>query len=278
MDAKAPPIVAIPTADVHTAGRLHQAFLALHRQDWLDAGIGRWLGLFAPQSRWPVVVLGAEGETPDGPVLYGTIVGVWAPQPIPRFDDLLEREGPLARDERPAGGYWHFIAVTTHPDHRQLRLGRPLLQAALDFAARMGAGGARTLSPLVGAAKLVRQLGWEALPVPVRLARLLRRVSDANGLPVLPILQLHPASGAVVEALLWPSRRDEQRSDGATLRFAYPLDPQQRENNRQRYAQWLADRAQLLQAGKATGLGEGYWLLPDHDDTWLFAPDIDPQL
>lgn len=273
-----PAIVELPTQAIGQGGALHAAFVSLHKQDWLDAGIVRWLALFEPHSQWPVVVLGAQGHAADGVVLYGTIVGVWAEQPIARFDDLLELPGPLWRDARPAGGYWHFIAVTTHPAHRQLRLGRPLLGAALAFAVGCGALGARTLSPLVGAANLVRALGWEALPVPVRLARLLRRVADANGQPVLPILALHPASGAVVEALLWPSRRDEARSEGATLRFSYPLPAQEREANQRRYKEWLAVRAGLIQAGAATALDQTHWLLPVHDDSWLFDPRIDPQL
>lgn len=279
MAAPQPPAIGVlPTHELWQGGRLHDAFVALHKKDWLDEGIGRWLGLFAPGSQWPVVVLGAQGKEADGPVLYGTIVGVWAEQPIARFDELLELPGPLARDALPAGGYWHFIAVTTHPTHRQLRLGRPLLGAALAFAAECGALGARTLSPLVGAATLVRQLGWDALPVPVRLARLLRRVADANGQPVLPILGLHPASGAVVEALLWPSRRDETRSEGATLRFAYPLLASEREANQARYQDWLAVRGGLIRAGAATALDEARWLLPPHDDNWLFDRSIDPKL
>lgn len=274
----AAPICLIDPAELQRGGRLHEAFRDLHQQDWIGEGIARWLALLEPDSRWPLVVLGATDADPQRTFLHGTIVGVWATEPIARFDDLLELPGTLHRDARPTGGYWHFIAVTTHPDSRDLRLGRPLLQAALAFATEAGAEGARTLSPAVRAAELVQLLGWQSLPVPVRLARLLRRVADNNGKPVLPILQLHPASGATLEALLWPSRRDEVRSDGATLRFSYPLDSAIRERHAARYRTWLTERASLVSRGRATALPGGLWLLPEHDDAWLFADAIDPHL
>jgi hypothetical protein len=275
-----PPILPLSLADLAKAGRLHAAFCDLHRADWLQAGIVRWLTLLEPHSSWPLVVLGTELPDQTTPTLAGTIVGIWAPTPMERFDDLLERRcpGEPGRDSRPAGGYWHFIAVTTHPKHRELRLGRPLLDAALAFVTRQPGSSARTLSPAIRAHDLALALGWHDMPVPQRMARLLRRVTDPDGRPVLPILQLHPASGAVVEAVLWQSRRDEVRSDHVTLRFAYPLDPDVRANNQQNYQQWLKIRQQAVQAGQATPLSDGLLLLSrdaiGDADKWLFPTDL----
>jgi hypothetical protein len=274
------PILPLSPADLAKAGRLHAAFCDLHHADWLQAGIVRWLALLEPQSSWPLVVLGVELADQLQPTLAGTIVGVWAPTPVDRFDDLLETtcQGTLGRDSRPTGGFWHFIAVTTHPQHRELRLGRPLLDAALAFVANLEGSGARTLSPAVRAHDLAVALGWLDLPVPQRMARLLRRVTDTQGRPMLPILQLHPASGAVVEAVLWQSRRDEIRSDGVTLRFAYPLEADLRARNKQCYQEWLHIRQQAVQAGRTTPLRDGLLLL-DADavgdaDQWLFPADL----
>jgi hypothetical protein len=278
-----PPILPLSLQDLAKTGRLHAAFCDLHRADWLQAGIVRWLALLEPHSSWPLVVLGAELADQRQLTLAGTIVGVWSPTPIARFDDLLERTcpGEPGRDTRPAGGYWHFIAVTTHPLHREMRLGRPLLDAALAFVTSLPGSGARTLSPAVRARDLAVALGWQHMPVPQRMVRLLRRVTDPDGRPVLPILQLHPASGAVVEAVLWQSRRDETRSDGVTLRFGYPLDADERASNKQKYLHWLEIRKQAINAGQTTPLREGLLLLNadavGDADKWLFPPDLTQQ-
>lgn len=245
-------------------GDLRPSFEALHRQDWLDQGIGRWLRLIGPRAAWPVVVLGAEVE--GG--LLGTIVGVWAPQPVERFDDLLEARCPggLVGADRPAGGSWHFIAVTTDPRQRHLALGRPLLAAALGWVQRQPGAEMRTLSPAVGLQEALARLGSDR-DDRAAVLRIILRLARTDGAAHLAILGLHPAQGAQLEQVLWRSRADELRSAQVTLRFRYVLDDAARAAQQQAYRDWLERRRQCIAAGgaAAAALPERWWL-PDCGD------------
>lgn len=245
-------------------GALRGAFEALHRQDWLDHGIHRWLRLVEPAGPWPLVVLAAE----HGGALAGTIVGVWAQQPIERFDDLLETacpQGFLAGD-RPAGGSWHFIAVTTDPALRQLALGRPLLAAALAWVKQQPHAEMRTLSPAVGLQDALDRLGANG-DVRAQVRRIVARLAKADGAAHLAILGLHPAQGAQLEKFLWSSRADEKRSAQVTLRFKYRLDDAERAAQQQVYRQWLARRGACIAQGlaQAAEIADRWWL-PDCGD------------
>ena len=259
-----PAIAEIALSRLSAQGELRAELESIHRLDWLDQGISRWLKLLDPQGPWPVVVLGAR--TPVG--LAGTIVGVWAPQPIDRFDDLLESACPQPHhgSDRPAGGYWHFIAVTTDPRQRELALGRPLLAAALAFVRQQPMAQMRTLSPAVGLAEALRTL---ELPGDLRdnCLRVLRSLARVDGGGHLPILGLHPASGATLEKVLWNSRFDEKRSLGITLRFTYDLSPSALESQKAAYRQWLAGRSAAIADGRAlpAPLAQRWWV-PDCGD------------
>ena len=250
-------------------GDLRGALEAIHRVDWLDQGIRRWLSLLDPLGPWPVMVLGGHGE--GG--LAGTIVGVWAQQPIERFDDLLESACPQQwrGADRPDGGFWHFIAVTTDPQQRQLALGRPLLGAALQWVKQRSGAQMRTLSPAVGLADALKMLpnSGEFRPA---ARRVLQSLARCDGAGHLPILGLHPAAGATLEKVLWDSRSDEKRSCGVTLRFAYPLDDGERLAQQQVYRQWLARRAETIAQGTATPaeLPDRWWV-PDCGDRLVIA-------
>lgn len=250
-------------------GDLRGPFEAIHRADWLDQGIRRWLTLLDPTGPWPVAVLG--GRSDGG--LAGTIVGVWAQQPVDRFDDLLETSCPQQwrGADRPAGGYWHFIAVTTDPQQRHLAMGRPLLGAALRWVQLQPGAQMRTLSPAVGLADALKAL---SLPGEIRPAarRIVQSLARRDGAGHLPILGLHPASGAKLEKVLWDSRSDEKRSSGVTLRFAYSLDDAERLAQQQVYRQWLARRAETIAQGQAipAGLPERWWV-PDCGDELVLA-------
>lgn len=252
-------------------GDLRPALEALHRQDWLDQGISRWLALLDPQGPWPVVVLGAE----EGAGLIGTIVGVWAAQPVERFDDLLEQRCPQGwrGADRPEGGSWHFIAVTTDPQQRQKALGRPLLAAALAWVQGQPRAEMRTLSPAVGLQAALDTLGpGEEFRQQVR--RVLLRLARGDGAAHLAILGLHPAQGAQLEKILWQSRADEQRSAHITLRFRYLLDDEARAQQQQAYREWLEKRRQSIAQGLAqpAELPERWWL-PDCGDAAV-APRV----
>ncbi len=261
---KGPEIAEIALSKLAVDGELRAAFEAIHRVDWLDQGIRRWLRLLDPLGPWPVVVLGALA---DG-CLAGTIVGVWAQHPIERFDDLLESPCPqqFRGGDRPAGGLWHFIAVTTDPQQRQLALGRPLLGAALQWVRQQPGAQMRTLSPAVGLADALHAL---QLPGDFRqtVTKVVRSLARRDGAGHLPILGLHPASGAKLDKILWSSRSDEKRSCGVTLRFAYPLDDAERLTQQQCYRQWLVQRAEQIAAGQAdaAALPERWWV-PDCQD------------
>lgn len=254
----------IDLARLKPGGELRQAFEALHRQDWLDQGIFRWLELIGPQGPWPVVVLGAEQDR----ALLGTIVGVWAQQPVERFDDLLENRCPQGYQgaDRPRGGSWHFVAVTTDPQRRQLALGRPLLAAALAWVQSQLGAEMRTLSPAVGLQDALEKLPpGEDFRGQVR--RILLRLARTDGAAHLAILGLHPAQGAQLEKILWQSRADEKRSAQLTLRFKYRLDDAERAQQQQAYRDWLELRRQCIAQGQAkqAELPERWWL-PDHPE------------
>lgn len=264
----------LPLDRVGPAGDLRPAFLRV-QQPWVDDGIARWLDLVAPAGGWPVTVLAAwTDDAPDR--LLATLVGVWAPAPIDRFDDLLEGRAVPAHSgtDRPSGGVWHFIAVTTAPEAKDLSLSRPLLAEGLAWVTRVSPTAlARTLSPAVGLPALAERL--QDGDFRTRAQAVLRRLSDVRGRPALPILSLHPGAGATLEKVLWDSRADEIRSGRVTLRFAYPLDPQEREANRQRFQAWVARRAEAVQRGEATpvpGLS-GLCLVPDCGDEAVFGPE-----
>jgi hypothetical protein len=88
----------------------------------------------------------------------------------------------------------------------------------------------------------------------------------------LPILRVHPPRGAVLEAVLWNSRRDETRSANVTLRFAYDLDAKVRAFRAAGYRRWVAARKRLIDGGKAipAPLPGTFWL-PDCGDGAVFS-------
>lgn len=270
---QAPVISEISLERLTVQGDLRSAFESIHRADWLDQGISRWLTLLDPRGPWPIAVLGACADVG----LAGTIVGVWAPYPIDRFDDLLEASCPQAcrGSDRPIGGYWHFIAVTTDPQQRHLALGRPLLAAALTWVRQQRGAQMRTLSPAVGLAAAVESLGM-AGDLRSDALRILRSLARSDGSGHLPILGLHPASGATLEKVLWNSRRDEQRSLGVTLRFAYPMDELARQAQQVVYRQWLAERAEAIAVGRAlpAALPERWWVPDCRDERVLGVCDL----
>lgn len=253
-------------AELLPGAPLRPRFEAIHERGWLRHGIGRWLSLLDPVAAWPVLVLGAQDDADASPAgLCGAIVGVWAPAPIARFDDLLERGCPGAHpdgrpwlgDDRPAGGFWHFVAVTRDPASPH-RVADPLLEAALAFvAARPGHAGARALSPLGGldavwAACCDDSSDGADAPDPAFVRRCLLELCDAEGKGHFPITWLHPARGARLEAVLHRSRRDERRSCAVTLRFAYDLDPAVRAAQAADWRAFLAARGAAVASGAAT--------------------------
>ena len=242
--------------------QLWQAFCAV-QAPWLAAGVARWLELVRPDGAWPAFVLAAW--RPDQPTtLLGTIVGIWAPAPVARFDDLLEQRCPggLVGADRPAGGVWHFIAATVCPEAEGLNLGRQLVGAALAWLPVHAPGArARTLSPAVGLPRLRGLLATGSLRDAVL------RIANAKGQPALEILRLHLGAGATLDAILADSRRDEARSGGVTLRFAYALDEATRATQKAKYQAWLAGRAAQIAQGVAAPLADpALWLVADADD------------
>ena len=281
--APAVEIVEIPLSSLVEGGALRARFEAIHRPDWLDVGIGRWLALLDPAGAWPTAVLGAfqgAGRAPTD--LLGTIVGVRAPAPIDRFDDLLERSSPdgARGDDRPAGGRWHFIAVTVDPAQRGGGLVTPLLEAALAFVgAQPGGAEACTLSPVVGLGEALAAMG-----VPVRAGdaatcaaiwHVLRHLAEPKGWPHPPIFRLHPRHGAYVERVLFDSRRDEVRSAGVTMRFRYDLDAAARAATLAGVEAWVQARAAATEGAEGGPLAKSVWLAAagadDPADGALFA-------
>lgn len=282
-------IVEVPLADVAIGGPLRARFEAIHERGWLRHGIRRWLGLLDPAGGWPTLVLGAFDDALTGPdALCGAIVGVWAPRPIDRFDDLVETPGPtlaagapaVSATSRPAGGFWHFVAVTRDPASPH-RVADPLLEAVLTFVVGCpGGAGARTLSPLGGLDAVWAAAGGAATerPSAAFVRRCLAELCDADGKGHFAITWLHPARGARLEAVLHDSRADERRSCGITLRFAYDLDPAGRAATAARWRAFLAARGEAVAAGNAEPgpIADRYWaaaaLPPCFDATEWGAP------
>ena len=256
----------LPLAELRGQPALWQSFLTV-QTPWIEAGVTRWLDLVRPEGPWPAFVMGAR--RPGQPQqLLGTIVGIWAPTAVARFDDLLEGRCPTGHggSDRPDGGVWHFIAATVGPDGEGLNLGRRLVGAALDWlVAHTPHAQARTLSPAVGLPRLLT-----LLPEPDAVREAVLHVANAKGQPELEILRLHLGAGATLDAILEESRQDEVRSGRVTLRFAYATDPAAREAQKTRYQAWLARRAAQIAAGVARPLGEA-WLVADAADADVAA-------
>jgi hypothetical protein len=243
------------------------------QRPWQERGVSAWVDLVRPDGPWPVVVFGASAAAVP---LLGTLVAVWAPAPLDRFDDLYDAVCPGGHrgGDRPRGGVWHFIAVTRRAQARGLRVGRRLVAAALAWVACHDPGaGARTLSPAVGLPELVRatasRLGGASVGPDVAL----RRASDGAGRPFLPILRLHLGAGAWLERVLIASRRGDADSGGVTLRFAYSLDPVAREARADAYRDWVGDRQRAIAAGRAARVTavDGLWLVGECRDERVMA-------
>ncbi|MGM0577343.1 MAG: hypothetical protein ACQEXJ_16580 [Myxococcota bacterium] len=254
----------LPLERVGPGGDLREAFLAV-QEPWQDRGLVRWIDLVRPDGRWPVEVVGAWPEgRPEA--LSGTIVCVWAPEVLSRFDDLLEGSGPdgVRGDSRPTDGAWHLIAVTTVPETRGTGLGRRLARGALRVLGdRDPTTTVCTLSPAVGLADLAEQVPGESFEERVRAV--LWRVSDDEGRPVLRIQRFHLGNGATLGAVLFDSRRDDASSGCVTLRFDYSLDPAEQRANLGSFRRWVEDRRRRLRAGEGRSLSrrEGALLLAD---------------
>jgi GNAT superfamily N-acetyltransferase len=257
----------IPLTELRQNPQLWQAFLAV-QAPWIAAGVTRWLDRVRPDGPWPVLVVAAT--RPEAPQqLLGTIVGVWAQEPVQRFDDLLETRCPqgFVGVDRPDGGVWHFIAATVAPDAAGLNLGRRLVGAALDWLKLHAPHAqARTLSPAVGLPHLTQLLGE---PHAVRDAVL--HLANDKGQPALEILRLHLGAGATLDAMLLDSRQDEVRSGRVTLRFAYATDGAMRAAQKLRYEAWLNQRAAQIAAGNAQKLAMDLWLVQDAGDANIAA-------
>ena len=258
--------------ELRASTALWQQFLEV-QAPWRDAGVVRWFELLRPEGPHPALLIAAR--RPAAPGLWlGTIVGIWQALPVDRFDDLLaEVPGHAPQGElRPSTGVWHFIAATVRPEADGLHLGRKLVAAALAWLdANAPEAAARTLSPAVGLPGLCRELGPGAT-----LADAVLGLANARGQPALEIVRLHLGAGATLEAILPESRRDERRSGGVTLRFAYDRDPAQREAQRARYAEWLVARAADIAAGRAQSVGDaGLWRVATMADPRL-APALSP--
>jgi hypothetical protein len=254
----------LPLDELTEGGATRGRFLEV-QAPWTARGTARWLKLVDPRGGWPIRVWGARRRADA--TLLGTLVAVWAPQPLDRFDDLLESTCPTGdgATARPTAGTWHFIAVTRHPDGAALGLGRALVKHALSVIAREHAQAqARTLSPAVGlpeaAAAVGQGLGFSATSV----ARTLRQATDAEGRPCLKVLRLHLGAGASLDAALWASRADDTQSGAVTLRFAYDPDQDRQEAQKQHYQRWVADRRAAIDAGGARPIAgdDSLWLHP----------------
>ena len=261
-------IAEIPLTTLRTDGQLWQAFYAV-QAPWIAAGVTRWLELVRADGPWPALVVAAW--RPEQPTqLLGTIVGMWAPVPVTRFDDLLEKRCPDGRigAERPTDGVWHFIAATVGPGAEGLNLGRRLVGAALAWmAVHAPQARARTLSPAVGLPRLLGLLGDTHA---VRESVL--HIANAKGQPALEILRLHLGAGATLDAILTRSRRDEARSGCVTLRFAYAVDPAAREAQKARYDAWLERRTAQIATGSARALADpALWQVANAGDADVAA-------
>jgi len=260
----------LPLADIAPGGRLERAFLRV-QAPWVERGVSRWIGLARPHGVWPCVVFGALA--PDQ-TLFGTLVAIWAPEALDRFDTLFEAACPGGHTalSRPAGGVWHFIAVTRSPQGAGLNIGRILVRRAISWV--RGHGGpevqARTLSPAVGLPELLQMVG--ASNDGVGVERALRGTADTQGRPMLPIMRLHLGAGGWLDAALLDSRSDDEDSGGVTLRFGYELDGGQRDARLVAYRLWLRDRQATIADGDSvpiqwdtSGSPTG-WSIGDHDD------------
>lgn len=261
----------IQLTELRARPELWQAFLAV-QAPWLQAGVTRWLDLVRAEGPWPAFVIAARRpERPEH--LLGTIVGIWAQTPVERFDDLLEKRCPLGYvgADRPSDGVWHFIAATAAPDAEGLGLGRKLVGAALEWLDHFAPQAqARTLSPAVGLPALLAALGD-----PRAIPEAVMHLANAEGQPALEILRLHLGAGATLDAILPASRRDEVRSAGVTLRFAYARDPTALAAQKLRYRAWLARRAAAIAAGEGRPVADsGRWQVDDLADADVLGPSL----
>lgn len=269
----------IPLPDIASAGPMRAAFHRI-QSSWIEAGITRWLALLDPHGTWPTVVL-ALRDPAEPSRLLGTVIGVWAPEPIDRFDDFLELPAPggLSATDRPETGVWHFIAATLAPEARGLHLSHPLLAAAVRWVRETApAAQARTLSPVEGILPLVAPSTPESADFADRVLRAVRAAATSDGKPALPIMRLHLGAGAWLDRVLFDSRRDEVRGGRLNLRFAYALPDEQRRAQQTRYQTWVDRRRAQIQSGRAQpwspstdGSGAELWLVGDEGDDVVLA-------
>ncbi|MDP6946724.1 MAG: GNAT family N-acetyltransferase, partial [Myxococcota bacterium] len=186
-------VAEIALDDLAPGGRWHSRFFDL-QSPWVDRGVRRWLRLVRPEVRRPVMAAGAWSERiPEQ--LVGTMIGVWHPSVLSRFDDLFEPglEPDLPAADRPTDGCWHFISVTITPSWQGQGLGRRMVRAALErLAASTPDVTVRTLSPALGLADL---LGSTDGTTVTRVVLLVAVVA-------LPIVRFHCANGARLDAIL----------------------------------------------------------------------------
>ena len=255
----------VPLQRIAPHGDLRTRFIEV-QHPWINRGVDRWISLLEPTSHWPVRVTGAFDS--EG-LLLATLVRVFSPFTLDRFDRLFER-GAHRSPHEPCRPTWHFIAVTRHEDGRGLGLGRKLVKATLDLVSQQTPDAyVCTLSPAVGIKKLTTQLqpddGWTRDTA----LRTIREASHTDGKPLLPVLRLHLAAGAALDAVLWQSRQDDVDSGNITLRFTYALEQEARSEAMARYMAWVAERARTISEGRAQPIGAAainWWISPDTRD------------
>ena len=207
-------VVPYDLEDIAPDGPLREAFIAL-QAPWTERGVSRWLGLLTPASSRPLLVNGAWSRE-DEPRLVGTMVGLWHPTVLDRFDTVFEPEATpsLSADARPDHGCWHFISVTIAQGWQGRGLGRRMVRHALQSLRECSPKViARTLSPALGLADaLGTSDGASVSPAVLEAA--------VHG---LPIVRFHCANGATLDAILPGSRSDDLASARVNLRFAYEL-------------------------------------------------------
>jgi len=232
----------VELVEIRPDGPIRSDFLELHAP-WIDRGLTRWLSLLDPGGRRPVVVVGAFAES--GLALLGAVIGVWSQRPCERFDELLE--APNGADtmrgvtDRPLGGAWHLISVTTTDaiEVRNTGLARRLVGDILMLLGATGHAFVRTLSPALGLPEL--NAIW-----PFGTDDAVMHAARSDGRPVLQVMRLHLGGGATLERVLHASRGDDQASGGISLRFRYATRSAERLLQKQRWRSWIDARASRL--------------------------------